>query len=131
MLLTDDLVQRAGPHPIRQRLSRRPFGPKQALVCVGFAPCHRLERITLGEGGLKWLAPQRFGGHLRCGPARFYPSRWAGQEPAPDYDRRNRHWWFYYRRGYPRQRRRSRRHYRSERPGCGRGGRTREVGREL
>ncbi len=57
MLLTDDLVQRAGPHPVRQRLSRRPFRPEQALVCVGFAPCHRLERITPGEGGLKWLAP--------------------------------------------------------------------------
>ncbi len=72
MFLTDDLVQCAGPNPIRQRLSRRPFRPKKAFVCVGFAPCHLLERITLGEGGLKWLAPPRRGWHLRCGPARFY-----------------------------------------------------------
>src|SRR5260370_1485601 len=72
MLLTDDLVQCAGPHSIRQRLSRRPFRPKEALVRVGFAPCHLLEGITLSEGGLKWLAPPRRGWHLRCGPARFY-----------------------------------------------------------
>src|SRR5260370_32639027 len=72
MLLTDDLVQCAGPHSVRERLSRRPFRPKEALVCVGFAPCHRVERITLSEGGLKWLAPPRRGWHLRCGLARFY-----------------------------------------------------------
>src|SRR5260370_14751352 len=72
MLLTDDLVQRAGPHSVRERLSRRPFRPKEALVCVGFAPCHLLERITLSEGGLKWLALPRRGWHLRCGLARFY-----------------------------------------------------------
>src|SRR5216683_1129720 len=69
-----------GPHRIIEwslpaaaiSLSRRPFRPKKAFVCVGFAPCHLLERITLGEGGLKWLAPPRRGWHLRCGPARFY-----------------------------------------------------------
>jgi type II pantothenate kinase len=72
MLLTDDLVQRAGPHSVRQRLSRRPFRPEQSLVCVGFAPCHLVERITSGGGGLKWLAPPPRGWHLRCGPARFY-----------------------------------------------------------
>src|SRR5260370_20543778 len=72
MLLTDDLVQCAGPHSIRQRLSRRPFRPKEALVRVGFAPCHLLEGITAGEGGLKWLARPRRGWHLRCGLARFY-----------------------------------------------------------
>ncbi len=40
MLLADNFVERARPHPIRQRLAERSARWKQTLRRIGLAPCH-------------------------------------------------------------------------------------------